>query len=117
MPREGGWFSDRGRFRAAVASDHSPSADREKNLPTGRNSVPPKIGIGGDIPFAEHNLVDAAGGNVNRARQHILAEVHRFQEFLKQDFAGMRIRQEAAFRRRFRHATGSAGHVSNLILK
>ena len=40
MPRAGGWFSDRGRFRAAAASDHSPSAGRERNLPTCRNSAP-----------------------------------------------------------------------------
>ena len=68
----------------------------------------PQIGIGGDIPLAEHDFVDAAGRDVNRACQCVLAETHRLEELFEQDFAGMRISEQPASRRdsrRFRHVT------------
>jgi hypothetical protein len=49
----------------------------------------PQIGVGSDIPFAKHDLIDAARRNVNSARQRILAEAHRLKELFKQGFAGM----------------------------
>jgi hypothetical protein len=51
----------------------------------------PQIGVGGDIPLAQHDLVDAARRDVNRARQGILAEAHRLEELFEQDFAGVGI--------------------------
>ena len=47
---------------------------------------------------------------MNRARQGILAQVHRLEELFEQDFAGMRVAQQSApsrGSRRFRHASFS----------
>jgi len=51
----------------------------------------PKVGVGGDIPFAKHDLVDAARRDVNRTCQCILTKAHRLEELFKQDFAGVRV--------------------------
>src|SRR5438552_17606636 len=67
----------------------------------------PEVRVGGDVAFAEHDLIDAAGGDVDGARQAILAQTHRLGEIFKQDFAGMRVAKQAAPRRgsrRFRHS-------------
>jgi hypothetical protein len=53
----------------------------------------PQIGVGRDIPLAKHDLIDTARCDMNRTRQCVLAEAHRFKEFLKQDFAGMRVQE------------------------
>jgi hypothetical protein len=47
--------------------------------------VRPQVSIGGDIALSKHNLVDA-GGDMTRPRQSVLAEAHRLEKLLKQDF-------------------------------
>jgi hypothetical protein len=66
-----------------------------------------QISVCGDVTLAQHDLVDTAGGDMNGARQRILAQRHRLQKILQQDFAGVRVvKQPALIRgsRRFRHA-------------
>jgi hypothetical protein len=68
----------------------------------------PQIGVGSDIPFAQHDLVDAARRDVNLTRQRILAKAHGFKELFEQDFAGVWVKKQPASRRgsrRFRHVT------------
>src|SRR5581483_9496049 len=111
-PRSGCPWTD----RLQIAIDLSPALDQivvhlepeEKPFRDAEIACKPQIGIRGNIPLAEHNLVDAARGHVNRTRQGILAQVHRFEELFAQDFAGMRVAQQSALSRdsrRFRHAS------------
>src|SRR6185295_2375649 len=68
----------------------------------------PKVGIGGDVSLAQNNFVDAAWRHMNGTRQPVLAEPHRLEELLKQDFAGMRVLKKPALSRgsrRFRHVS------------
>src|SRR5580658_1186423 len=53
----------------------------------------PQIGVSRDIPLAKHDLIDTSRCDMNRACQCVLAEAHRPEEFLKQDFAGMRVQE------------------------
>src|SRR5216684_7907814 len=63
----------------------------------------PQVGVGGDISLAQHDLVDAARSYMNRTCQRVLAEFHRLEKLFKQDFAGVGIGKQPAFR--FRHVT------------
>jgi hypothetical protein len=67
----------------------------------------PKIGIRGNVPFAQHDLIDATRRDMHGARKCILAQIHRLEKLLEQDFARMRVAQQGVPSRgsqRFRHA-------------
>src|SRR5882724_6561513 len=64
---------------------------KEEPLRQSEIACEPEVGVGGDVALTQHDLVDAAGGDVHGARQAILAQPHRLQELFKQDFAGMRV--------------------------
>lgn len=50
----------------------------------------PQGGVGGDASFPVDDLIDPARGNAQGSSELVLADVQWFQEFLKENFAGMR---------------------------
>jgi hypothetical protein len=78
---------------------------QEKPFGQSKIAGEPQVGIGRHDPLSEDDFVDAARRHMNGAGKAILAQRHRPQEIVQQDFARMRIGQEIAVNDslRFRH--------------
>ena len=53
----------------------------------------PHRGSGTDTPFGQYDLIDTARWHPSCARERVLANAHRSQEFFQQHFAGVDIRR------------------------
>jgi hypothetical protein len=67
---------------------------QKKSIAQAEIAGEPQVCVGGDGALAEHDLVDAPRRHADGARQRRLRQRHRLQEFLEQNFAGLRIGQK-----------------------
>ena len=91
-----------GTNRLQIRSDLPPSLHQiivhlkaqEKPFRNAEITRQSQIGIRRNVPLSQHDLVDSTRWNMYGACQSVLAETHRIEEVIQQDFAGMRVTQQ-----------------------